>query len=182
MLRNVSEGSMILCPQNSTISEGKTVLDNLPPDIKQAFKHDEIFFTPQAYRADIQYERDHNQHCDFGVYREGANDEVFEDLAERTGLRDRTALDRKKEILAEAQAEIQAREDQRLEQLTRNKDWPEDWDKIDPKVDWRLPEYIEPTEYAEPFIIRGDIIFRVSRLGYKPKHILDDLYENKTSH
>lgn len=59
--------------------------DDLPPDVKEENKFEAIGFSRQAFRVDAQYERDHNENCDNGVYR----DEIdHKDLAMRTGLKE----------------------------------------------------------------------------------------------
>ena len=92
VLKNESSGSQILAPNNSTQSAGRTLFDDLPIDCKQAEKTDEISFEPQAFRADMQYEREHNENCDNGVYREQANQI---EMAARAGLKRPEAISMK---------------------------------------------------------------------------------------
>lgn len=84
--KNVSEGSIILAPNNSSQDEDRTLFMDLPPDIREELKHEQIGFSAQALRADVDYEREHNQHCDNGVYTENAD---IKELALRAGLKDK---------------------------------------------------------------------------------------------
>ena len=58
--KNVSEGSQILCPQNSSQDDGVDIKEVLANDCKEELKSEQIAFSRQAFRADIQYEKDHN--------------------------------------------------------------------------------------------------------------------------
>ena len=60
---------------------------------------------------------------------------------------------------------------------------PIDWENIDATKDWIVGKVNEPDNpYADPFIIRGDLVFKVSRFGYTKEHILDSIINNKSTH
>lgn len=40
----------------------------------------------------------------------------------------------------------------------------------------------EKNPYSAPFVIRGDLIFLVTRFGYKEEDILDSIINNKPTH
>lgn len=84
-LKNVSSCSAILAPNNSSQDSDRDWRMDLPPDIKEAYKYEEIKFTPLARRADIKYEQDHNVNVDKGVYTDVVD---FKKLAVITGTKD----------------------------------------------------------------------------------------------
>ena len=82
----MSERSEILAP-NNTDSEPKVNSEGeeIPHSNSGAFdKGDKIEFCKMALLADEEYEREHDQNVDNGVYRKEAN---VEELAQKAGLK-----------------------------------------------------------------------------------------------
>lgn len=55
----------------------------------------------------------------------------------------------------------------------------------DDERDWGLYPPIldpEPNHYAIPYVVRSDLIFKVSRFGYKRKDITKNIVNNLASH
>lgn len=60
---------------------------------------------------------------------------------------------------------------------------PDDLEHIDPDKDWVIEQMREEKNpYSAPFVIRGDLIFLVTRFGYKEEDILDSIINNKPTH
>ena len=82
----MSERSEILAP-NNTDEEPKVDADGneIEHNNSEAFdKDDKIDFCKLALIADDEYEREHDENCDNGVYREDVN---VQELAKKTGLK-----------------------------------------------------------------------------------------------
>lgn len=60
---------------------------------------------------------------------------------------------------------------------------PLDWEKIDENINWTLEPFKEPgNPFAEEIMIKCDLVFKVSRFGYKKEDIIKEIVNNRASH
>jgi len=98
-LKNASSGSQILAPNNSSVDSEQDMYFFLPADVVKVDKLKEIEFSRQACRADIEYEMNHNQNVDKGVYTDAVD---FKSLAVISGIKNPESLDLSQAPAAEA--------------------------------------------------------------------------------
>ena len=163
---------------------------DLPPDIKEAHKYDEIKFAPLARRADIKYEQDHNVNVDKGVYTDVVD---FNKLAVITGTKDIDENDHQKKLEKIKKALAEEKQDLLDKELAQQNTFAkgvaasakaQDWSAVDENKNWNLePPIVEPNnKYAVPFVARSDLFYKVSRFGYTKQSIEKSIVNNLPNH
>lgn len=186
---NMSDRSEILAPNNSD-QEPKIGEDGneIPFSNSGAYdKDDKIEFCKMAEIADDEYEREHDDNCDNGVYREDADIEV---LAKKSGLKQHDVpwyefmqqlKDEQRQ--EEAKKRLEQMPKHALSKLKQMGTKPPDLDFIDENVNWFVGELEDQKNpYGDKVIIRGDLVFQVNRFGYTVKDILKSVINGKTNH
>lgn len=58
------------------------------------------------------------------------------------------------------------------------------WADVDPFKNYELNEPVieRNNKYAQPFVLRADLIYRVTQFGYKQDDIMESMIENKATH